>query len=189
MTAVRLGGRSKPTITDRQVAFTTPWFQVIAKTIDGNAAAPHYTVKPGDYVIVLATDVDGRLLLVKQFRPVVEDYTLELPSGQIDPGETPESSARRELLEETGHQAGKMELLGALVPDTGRLGNLMWCFAATGLRQVAAPSVTEEGIELVTCTPAEFVDELRTLRCNHALNFAALMLAVLKGRFGTLGGL
>ena len=171
-----------PKITDRAVAFSTPWFDVIAKQIDGDPS-PHYTVKPPDYVTVVASDVEGRMLLVKQFRPVVEAHTIELPSGLVDPGETPEATVRRELVEETGHEAGALELLGTLVPDTGRLGNRMWCYAASGVRPLVPTRLPEHGIELLKCAPDELAAMLTDLRCNHALNFAALMLAVLKGRF------
>jgi ADP-ribose pyrophosphatase len=171
-----------PKITDRTVAFSTPWFDVVAKHVDGDAS-PHYTVKPPDYVTVVASDAEGRVLLVKQFRPVVETHTIELPSGLVDPGESPEATVRRELVEETGHEAGDIDLLGTLVPDTGRLGNRMWCFAASGVRPLVPAQPLENGIELLKCTPDELVAMLADLRCNHALNFAALMLAVLKGRF------
>ena len=171
-----------PTITDRHVAFSTPWFDVIGKHVDGDPS-PHYTVQPADYIAVLAIDADGRLLLVKQFRPVVEAITLELPAGLVDPGETPDACARRELVEETGHEGGELESLGALVPDVGRLGNRMWCFVATGLRPIVPAPALEEGIELVRMTPQEFMAAMADLRCNHALNFAVVMLAMLKGRF------
>jgi ADP-ribose pyrophosphatase len=168
-------------ITDRHVAFSTPWFDIVAKQIDGHSA-PHYTVRTLDYVTVLATDLDGRYLLVKQFRPVVEDFTIELPSGLVDAGETPEATIRRELIEETGHEAGEIELLGSLHTDVGRLGNRMHCYAAPDVRPIAG-SVLEEGIELVRYTRDEFAAALTTLQCTHALNYAVLMLAVLKGRF------
>lgn len=171
-----------PKITDRTIAFATPWFDVIAKQVDGNAS-PHYTVQPPDYASIVATDGDGRLLMVKQYRPVVEDFTLELPSGLVDPGETPEASIRRELIEETGHEAGEVESLGALLPDVGRLGNRMFCFAASNVRALEPAPVLDDGIELVKLTPDEVRAALQTLQCSHALNFAVLLLAVLRGRF------
>ena len=88
-----------------------------------------------DYVSVVAVTEDGRLLLVRQFRPAVGRMTLELPSGHVEPGETPEQAARKELLEETGYLADTFTLLGNLSPDTGRLGNRMWCFFAKGARR------------------------------------------------------
>lgn len=171
-----------PNITDRAIAFSTPWFDVLAKHVDGGQV-PHYTVKPPDYVTVVASDLDGRMLMVKQYRPVVEGYTIELPSGLVDPGETPEACARRELIEETGHEANDLELLGTLVPDVGRLGNRMHCFAASGVRPVGGPHAIEQGIELLRWTPEELSAALSDMRVSHALNFAALMLAVLRGRF------
>lgn len=62
-----------------------------------------------DFVLVLAIDL-GRILLVRNARRQV----LELPGGWVDPGETPRQAAARELLEETGHVAGSMEILGWL---------------------------------------------------------------------------
>jgi ADP-ribose pyrophosphatase len=171
-----------PTITDRAIAFSTPWFDVLAKHIDGDPV-PHYTVKQPDYVTVVASDLEGRMLLVRQYRPVVEGYTIELPSGLVDPGETPEACVRRELIEETGHEADAVDLLGTLVPDVGRLGNRMHCFAASGVRPVAGPHAIEPGIELLRWTPEELSAALSDMRISHALNFAALMLAVLRGRF------
>ena len=170
-----------PPITSRTVAFSTPWFDVLAKHVEGDSA-PHYTVKPPDYVTVLATDREGRLLLVKQYRPVVEGYTIELPSGLVDPGETPETSARRELIEETGHEADRLDPLGTLVPDVGRLGNRMHCFIADGVRPVGGPDAIEAGIELLRWTPAELAAGLRELQISHALNHAVILLAILRGR-------
>ena len=52
--------------------------------------------------------------------------TLELPAGHVEQDETPEESARKELLEETGHVAEKFELLASLSPSTSRFTNRMW---------------------------------------------------------------
>ena len=169
-------------ITERKIAFSTPWFDVIAKRID-DQELPHFTVKPADYVTIVATDHEGRFLLVRQFRPVVEAETLELPGGLVEPGETPEMAARRELTEETGYEADHFEALGTLTPDVGRLGNRLWCFAASGVRALVPAPVLHEGITLVRYTSEELSACLADLRCDGALTFAVLMLAALRGRF------
>ena len=171
-----------PKILATQVAFSTPWFDVVAKTIDG-CPSPHYTVLPRDYTTVLATTVTGDVLLVRQYRPVVENLTLELPSGLVDPGETPEQAARRELIEETGHDADVIEHVGTLVPDVGRMGNRMHCFVARGARRISPAPALESGLELVMCRPTEFVDAMRMERVTNALNLAVVLMAVLHGRF------
>src|SRR5213079_2244404 len=70
-----------------------------------------------------AVTPNGTFPLVRQFRPALEEFTLELPSGHVDLGESPEQAARKELREETGFVANELILLGSLSPDTGRLSN------------------------------------------------------------------
>jgi len=142
--------------------------------------APYYSLKLPDYTSLIALTDDRRILLVRQYRPAVERYTLELPSGLVDPGESAAEAARRELLEETGYEAGEVEVLGRLFPDTGRLANQIWsCFAA-GVRWVGrAP---EAGIEVVTYSLAELWRATEDGHFDHALHVAILMLAVVRGK-------
>jgi hypothetical protein len=79
-----------------KVVFATPWFELVAKHPAGYSE-PHYSIRTQDYVMVIATTVDGRLLLVRQFRPAVGEKTLEFPSGHVERGETPLQAARKEL--------------------------------------------------------------------------------------------
>ena len=116
-------------IADRRSIFATQWFDLIAKDVSGDPA-PHYSISTRDYVSVLAVTAGRNIVLVRQYRPAVEQMTLELPGGHIEEGETPEEAARKELREETGFHAQEFVLLGELAPDTGRLGNRMWCFFA-----------------------------------------------------------
>src|SRR5947208_17050747 len=117
------------TISSRSSAFKTPWFELVGKRI-GNSAALHYSISARDYVSVFAVTRQGTFPLVRQFRPAIEEVTIELPSGHVDEGETPEQAAARELHEETGYIANELILLGRLSPDTGRLSNGLWCFFA-----------------------------------------------------------
>ena len=162
-----------------EVAFATPWFQILGKTMrDGEA--PYYSLKLPDYAAVVAITEERRVLIVRQYRPAVERDTLELPSGIVDPGETPEEAARRELLEETGYQGGEWEMLGAMEPDTGRLGNRIWSCVAKGVRP-AENHVPEEGIEVLTWSLDELSRAMVEGRFSMALHVAAVMMAVLKG--------
>lgn len=106
------------TIASRRTVFSTPWFQVVSKLIEGDSH-PYYALSLPDYVCVVALTNARRLVLVRQYRPAVEELTLELPAGHVDPGETPEHAARRELLEETGYSCDRLELVGDLHADTG----------------------------------------------------------------------
>jgi len=171
-----------PTIMERQVAFSTPWFDVIGKRV-GSDPSLYYALEMADYVGVLAMDTAGELILVRQFRPAVETWTLEVPAGLLEQGESPEACARREVLEETGYEGGQFECLGTLQPNVARMSNHMWCFVATDLRPAAPTRVPESGIEIVRMPPSHFIDAMKDLQCAHALDFAIVALAMVKGRF------
>jgi 8-oxo-dGTP pyrophosphatase MutT (NUDIX family) len=166
---------------DEQVVYDTPWFQIVAKRPAG-WERPHYSVRTADYVCVVAADPRLGIALVRQYRPAVGATMLELPSGHVDPGESPEESARRELREEAGFEAGSLEPLGELRPDVGRLGNRMWCFHATGLRR--APGWEREaGVEPVVYG-GPLRELLREPDFTHALQMAPLLLALERGLIG-----
>jgi ADP-ribose pyrophosphatase len=162
-----------------EVAFATPWFQILGKTMR-HGEEPYYSLKLPDYAAVVAITEEHRVLIVRQYRPALERDTLELPSGIVDPGETPEAAARRELLEETGYQGGDWQVLGAMEPDSGRLGNRIWNFLATGVRP-AENHAPEEGIEVLTWSLDELAQAMVEGRFSMALHVAAVMIAVLKG--------
>jgi len=67
---------------------------------------------------VLAVLPDGRIPIVRQYRPALESFTWEFPAGLVDPDEDPAACCRRELLEETGYVARAVHALGAYAPDT-----------------------------------------------------------------------
>ena len=102
-----------------------------------------------------------------------------MPSGNIDPGETPEQSARRELLEETGYEAVEMESLGSMFPDVGRLGTRVWYFFAVGVRPVENWK-PEEGVEVLTYSMDELARAILDGTFDHALHVAALVPALLR---------
>lgn len=161
----------------------TPWFRFVAKSAD--PAAPenlHYVVEPPDYVTMLTLTPSRQVVMVRQFRPSVEDSTLEFPSGTVDPGESPIEAARRELIEETGHGVTRLEELGALWTDTGRLSNRLWCYYAEVTAE-PVQAVQESGLRVEYVAFADLLADLKGERLlfAHALNVAALALARLNG--------
>lgn len=160
----------------RSVLFESPWCTLVSRPAPDDK--PYYMLELADYVAVVALTAEREMVLVRQYRMVVGRDTFELPSGHVDAGETPETAARRELLEETGMAAERLELLGVLVPDVGRLANRMWCYFAADVRRVAAPLETGEGITVVTVSEREAMAMAGDGRMDHALNLSALFLAV-----------
>jgi ADP-ribose diphosphatase len=168
----------KPIRTD--VAFATPWFKVLAKTFR-EGEPPYYNLELPDYAAIVALTEDARVVLVRQYRPAVDRYTIELPSGIVDPGEAPDATAGREFLEETGWRAETVELLGSLTPDNGRLGNRIWASFAQGVRP-AAGTAPEPGIEVLTWSVDELMQATLDGRFDHALHVAIVWLAKLMGK-------
>ncbi len=173
-------------IVERRTVYSTPWCELVAKTTVAGEE-PFYSLKMLDYVCVLALTAAEEVLLVRQYRPAVEAFSLELPAGHVEAGEEPEAAARRELLEETGYTADAFEPLGCLLPDTGRLGNRQWGFFAAGAHPQPQPPEREEGIELKVCPLEEFRRLLTSADFNHALHLAVVLLALAKGKLAPLG--
>ena len=164
------------------VAYSTTWFDLISKRLV-DEKEPYYSLRMLDYVTVVALTAQHEMILVRQYRPAVEVHTLELPAGHVENGETPEEAARRELTEETGFSSSsKFELLGTLFSDTGRNENRMWCFGADNILPPPADWISEEGLDVVLVPVDDLHSMILSGEFNHALNVAALTMAVLRRR-------
>ena len=161
--------RRNPRVLSSPTVYKNPWFEVIAKSgVDFDQ--PYYVLRTSDYVTVVPVTDAREVVFVKQYRPALERYTTELPSGHVETGEEPAAAALRELLEETGYEATSLAALGALHPDTGRMTNRLWSFVAK-VRKVAQP---EEGIELVLRPIESLVAGVCSGDLSNALDLAVL---------------
>jgi len=93
---------------------------------------------------------DPQILLLKQYRYAAEDYLYELPAGRLDPGEDPADCARRELREETGCTAERVEHLLTFYTTPGFTDEKIHLFMATGLTQGQSGRESDEFIEVQT---------------------------------------
>jgi 8-oxo-dGTP pyrophosphatase MutT (NUDIX family) len=139
------------------------------------AVHPFYQIRADDWVNVVPVTTDGDVVMVRQYRHGCQEVTLEIPGGIVDPGETPAAAAARELLEETGYRAERVEPVGQVNPNPALFDNRCHTFLATGCRPVAEVrnvATEETAVELV---PRAQIDRLvREGRIHHALVVAAL---------------
>ena len=102
---------------------------------NGNKAQREIVEHPGAVSIVPVL-ADGRVILVNQFRAPINRITLEIPAGKLDPGEAPEQCAARELAEETGFKAERLEHQGTFFTTPGFSNEIMYLFIASNLSPV-----------------------------------------------------
>jgi 8-oxo-dGTP pyrophosphatase MutT (NUDIX family) len=174
----------KPRILNVQTDTSIPWFDQIKKTVVLPGDSEHktfYAIKPSDYVTILAQTTEEKIVIVKQYRPVVEDFTFEFPSGHMEKGETPAQAVIRELKEETNCIARDVILLGEIMPDTGRLENRLWAFYSQDIDVNQFPDPAEnEGIKVSLVTVDELFKMINDGIFNHALDLCVIALAMSK---------
>ncbi len=117
-------------------------------------------VEQGNAVAVLAID-DEYVILVKEFRYPV-GHVLEIPAGNVDKGETSLKCAQRELLEETGYKAKKIEHLIRFFPKLGYNTQIIDCYVATELEKISEPNLDED--EFITVKKIKFKKLLNMIK-------------------------
>jgi ADP-ribose pyrophosphatase len=165
----------KSQITERGTVFSTNWFNIVAKK-QVNSEFPYFVVEGPDCVTVLAVTKEKKILLVKQFRPTIEQDSTELPSGHIEKDEEPEQAAIRELFEETGYKGLAPLLIGVLATDSGRLGNRLWCYFIKDAEKLKGYDVHEIS-ELMLCDKEELYQKITSGEIIHSQDIAVVFLA------------
>jgi len=124
--------------------------------------------------VVPITD-SGQIVLVRQFRHGIREFTLEIPGGVVDDGESPLVAIARELREETGYIAREIRPLGTVLPNPAFQDNRCHMFVALGcsLAGEAQPDPFEQ-IEVVLHTMEAVPSLIRNGQISHALAIAAL---------------
>ena len=99
---------------------------------DGSASTRDWIKHPGASAVVPVFE-DGTIMLLRQFRYPPRRIFLEVPAGKLDPGESPESTARRELTEESGLTCKQIQKAGEFYPAIGYADEIIHVFVAWGL--------------------------------------------------------
>ena len=127
---------------------------------NGKTSVREYTEHPGAVMIIPVLD-DGRYVMERQFRYPLHRVFLEFPAGKIDAGEDPEKTAHRELLEETGYQAQRLDYLTTIHPVISYSTERIVLYAASGLTQGARQLDDNEFLDVVLVKPADLMAQIR----------------------------
>jgi ADP-ribose pyrophosphatase len=168
-------GRAK--ILMSKVLYTGKVFRLLRDTViepGGVRADRDIIVHPGS-VVVLPILADGRVLLIRQYRHTVGGFLWELVAGRKEPDESPSVAARRELLEETGYTARRLQKLLHIIPTPGFVKEWMWIFAAEGLVEGAAQPEEDERITPRIFSLKQVDSMIRGGRLRDAKSIAGLL--------------
>jgi ADP-ribose pyrophosphatase len=139
---------------------------------------------PGGASVVAVFD-DLTVALVRQYRHPTVRYLLELPAGRLEAGERPEECAARELSEEVGYAAGRLEQLSEFYTTPGFCAEKLWVFLATELAESAQQLEDDEIVEVVRLPLARALEMIASREIEDAKTIIGLLLAAQRLRFPT----
>ena len=142
---------------------------------DGSRSTREVIGTPGAVVIVPLTD-DGQVRMVRQYRSAIGEYLLELPAGTLEPNESPEQAAPRELAEETGDRAARWRRLAGFYTVPGICDEYLHLFLATDLTPGQTNQEADEFIEVVTLPLGEALAMVRQGEIRDAKTIIGLLM-------------
>lgn len=159
--------------------FESDWYKVRSDDVElpGGERITYHVVEHPGFAMVVPILADDRVALIRIYRYPVQETLLECPAGSLA-GEPPEAAARRELEEETGFTAARMDSLGSFHASTGSSDECFHVFLARDLHDTGKVEheLTEQ-METVIMPFAEALDLAITGRISDAPSALALILA------------
>ncbi|MEA4815806.1 MAG: NUDIX hydrolase [Lachnospiraceae bacterium] len=147
-------------IKESKLIYEGPVFSAYSDKVlmpDGSVAKREY-IERGGAAAIVPVDPDGNIVFVSQYRHPFKKILLEIPAGMLEPGETPEVCARRELEEETGFISDDIAFLAEAYPAVGVCSEIIYYFMAWNLKKGKQNFDPDEFIELETHSLKEALD-------------------------------
>ena len=158
---------------------------------DGRVFEPFYTYSRRDYVVIVASDAEGRYLCVRQFRQGIKQVTTEFVAGGIERNDGREygksqdvsseealAAAKRELLEETGYESEEWKHLITVPSNATIADNFAYIFMAKNCRRVSGQTLDEiESLNVKTYSASEIEELIKEGNFQQAMHIMAWLLA------------
>ena len=167
-----------PQTISSQKIFEGRVFSVTVDTVrEGELTYQREVVHHGGSAVIVPVFDDGTVALVRQYRHPTVRYLLEVPAGTLADGERPDEGAERELQEELGLAAGRIEKLSEFFVSPGFCEEKMWVFLATELVQGEQRLEEDEILDVVRLPISEALEMITSGEIQDAKTIIALMLA------------
>ena len=158
--------------------FSTPWMSIYHDQFempDGKKGNYFYLHTRGSALVIPVTD-EKEIILVKQYRYLMNKASIELPCGGIKEGQDENDAARAELVEETGFDCGRMKRVGRFIPYNGLSDEFCTVFIAKKLSFVGSRPDDTEQIEVMKVSPAEIDSMIVKGKIIDGMSIAGWML-------------
>ena len=170
--------RELPKILNSQRVFEGRVFNVTVDTVsEGELTYQREVVHHNGSAVIVPVFDDGTLALVRQYRHPAVRYLLEVPAGTLAKGERPEIGAARELKEELGLVAARLEKLSEFFVSPGFCEEKMWVYLATELSEGEQALEEDEILDVVRLPIAEALEMITSGEIEDAKTIIGLMLA------------
>lgn len=140
-------------VVSSKIVFDTKWIKVQkdkVKLPNGKVIEDFYTWRECDVSQIVAVTKENKIIFVRQYKHAADEICIELPAGYVDKGETFESAANRELLEETGYKASNLKFLGKLIHTPTKSPGVVHVFLATDIEKTSIQNLDKnEEIEVL----------------------------------------
>jgi 8-oxo-dGTP pyrophosphatase MutT (NUDIX family) len=177
-------------VLSKRLIHESPWGINVAlwsvRLPDGKIARDHPVLehaRPAVGIVPIADD--GRVLMIDHYRVITGSRGWELPAGRVDPGESVDEAARRELLEETGHSAAEWSVLGEYHPANGSSNQVFHLKIARRLTRESEPLDRNETMAMRWFDVGEIRRLLRANEMHDGLSITGITWAI---ALGILGG-
>jgi len=148
---------------------------------NGTIIDDYYIAEKNDSIMIFAVTKDNKILMVSQYKHGAQEVVLELPAGYIDKDETPEQTATRELLEETGYKANALHNIGRIIYDPTNTRGTGYLFFTKDVVKVADPTPDKtEDITVIEVTKEELLKNIRNNTLCGGMAIAASFLGLEK---------
>jgi ADP-ribose pyrophosphatase len=167
-------GISKETVYDGKLLKV---YKEIVRLPNGKERPREIVAHPGAVALV-PIDEEGKVILVRQYRRAADGVLLEIPAGTREPNEDSETCARRELQEETGYEAGKVERLAGFFSAPGFCTEFLDCYLMTDLKESPGQAEEDENFEIERLTADEAIQAIRRGEIRDAKSICGILLWV-----------